>query len=285
MQYLAALGAVFCWASLPISTGTALESLSVPELLAFSFVPAAVYLWGQHLILHRTWRLQWPGRNAVLVGVWGVFGYHALYYLALDRIPAAEGAVLATTWSFWIVVLGTWVQHRRLRPGLVLGAAIGLLGAGWVISGGQSLEFDPEHAWGYLMALGCGLIWSTFSVSLNRLRFAEDPMPLFTVLAAVLSILLWWSQRSEAPVPEAPVLWSAAYVGLVPLGLSFTLWNLGMQAPNLAWVGMLSYLTPPLGVLMVSWFQEAPVSNAVWIGLLLILLGALLCHRFSPQAE
>ena len=42
--YLFALGAFFCWGSLPAATGSGLQGLRVPELLAFSFVPAALYL-------------------------------------------------------------------------------------------------------------------------------------------------------------------------------------------------------------------------------------------------
>ena len=138
--YLFALGAFFCWGSLPAATGSGLQGLRVPELLTFSFVPAACYLLFQHMLLHRNLRLYWPGWRVSLLGIYGLLGYHALYYFALDHAPLAEGAILTTTWSFWIVVFGSFLRHRRLKLGVLGGALLGILGACVVIGGGRELQ-------------------------------------------------------------------------------------------------------------------------------------------------
>ena len=278
--YLYALGAVFCWASLPAATGSGLDGLSVTELLFYSFVPAALYLVAQEMILSRRAARPWPNAKLTLLGLAGIFGYHALYYLALDHAPLVEGAILTTTWSFWIVVFSSILAKKRLSPSVLAVALAGLAGAGLVVSGGESLNFEARFLPGYLMALGCGLIWSSFSVLLSRLKTTRDYMPAFTVLAALFSTLVYAASGPQA-LPPAKALFSALYLGLVPLGLSFTLWNRAVTGGNMTLIGYLSYLTPPLAVLLAALVRGAPVTPHAVVGMIVILAAAFVGRRMG----
>ncbi len=278
--YLYALGAVLCWASLPAATGSGLDGLSVTELLFFSFVPAALYLAAQEMILSRRLAIPWPDMKLTALGLAGIFGYHALYYLALDHAPLVEGAILTTTWSFWIVVFSTFLAKKRLSLPVLAVALAGLAGAGLVVSGGRSLQFEARYLSGYLMALGCGLLWSSFSVALSRLKPTRDFMPAFTVLAALFSTLVYAASLPQA-LPQAKALFSALYLGLVPLGLSFTLWNRAVTGGNMTLIGYLSYLTPPLAVLLASLVRGAAVTPHAVIGMIVILAAAFVGRRMS----
>lgn len=276
--YLYALGAILCWASLPAATGGGLDGLSVPELLFFSFVPAAVYLSMQEMLLARRPRIPWPDMRLTLLGLAGIFGYHAIYFLAMDRAPLVEGAILATTWSFWIVVFSSALTRKRLSLPVLGVALLGLAGAGLVISGGKSLDFSSRYLPGYALALTCGLVWSGFSVALSRLRPDRDYMPAFTVLAGVCSTLVYIASGPEGLPPTRSLL-SALYLGLVPLGLSFSLWNRAVTTGNMTIIGCLTYLTPPLAVFLTALIRgEAVTAQAVW-GLALILTAAVLGRR------
>lgn len=101
-HYLYAMGAIFCWASLPVATGSGLEELATEELMFFSFFSAAAFLYFQDVLLKKSFWLYLPGWKPLLLGVWGIFCYHFTYYEAMNHAPLAEGAILATTWSFWI---------------------------------------------------------------------------------------------------------------------------------------------------------------------------------------
>jgi drug/metabolite transporter (DMT)-like permease len=278
--YLYALGAVLCWASLPAATGSGLEGLSVTELLFFSFVPAALYLGVQEMILSRRLAIPWPGPKLTALGLAGIFGYHALYYLALDHAPLVEGAILTTTWSFWIVVLSSVLEKKRLSPPVLGVALAGLAGIGLVVSGGQSLHYEARYLPGYLMALGCGLIWSSFSVALSRLKPTRDYMPAFTALAALFSTLVYAASAPQV-LPPVKALFSALYLGLVPLGLSFTLWNRAVTAGNMTLIGYLSYLTPPLAVLLAALVRGAAVTPHAVVGLIVILAAAFAGRRMG----
>jgi drug/metabolite transporter (DMT)-like permease len=273
--YFYALGAILCWASLPAATGSGLKELSTEELMFYSFVSAAAFLYIQDLLVLRTVKVHLPGLKVSLMGVWGIFLYHYIYYLALSNAPLAEGAILATTWSFWIVVFSSLLLFKKLKLSIVVTALIGLLGAGLVISAGKELSFDLGYMKGYLLALFCGLIWSSFSVGLSHVKVKKEPMTAFTLYAAILSAVLFVLSMPHA-MPSLAALGSAVYLGCVPLGLSFFLWNRAMTRGNVVVIGFLSYLTPPLAVLLVAVVHHQTVSGRVLLGMGVILAASLL---------
>ena len=79
-------------------------------------------------------------------------------------------------------------------------------------------------------------------------------------------------------------LFSAIYLGCVPLGLSFFFWNSALNTGNITIIGYLSYLTPPLAVLLVSLVHGRPVSAQVLAGMGVILGAAMLGKIFMGKA-
>jgi drug/metabolite transporter (DMT)-like permease len=206
----------------------------------------------------------------------GIFLYHYIYYQALELVPLAEGAILTTTWSFWIVVFSSLFIFKKMKFSILLIAFVGLCGAGMVIAAGKDLRFDFVYLKGYLLALLCGLIWSSFSVGLSRVESErmQEPMTAFTLYAALLSGLLFLITMPHE-IPSATALFSAVYLGCVPLGLSFLLWNRAMRGGNLMVIGFLSYFTPPLAVFLVAVIKKETVSGQVVLGMVLILAASI----------
>lgn len=273
-HYLYAVGAILCWASLPAATGSGLTGLSSEELMFFSFTSAAVYLYLQDVVLTRSLRVFVPDLKITLLGVWGIFLYHYIYYLALSRAPLAEGAILATTWSFWIVVFSSLLLFRKLKMAIIITALVGMIGAALVISSGKDLSFNMEYMPGYLLALSCGIIWSSFSVALGHVKIKKEPMTIFTIYAAILSAGLYLVTMPH-PMPSLVSVLAAVYLGCVPLGLSFFLWNRALTGGNMVIIGFLSYFTPPLAVLMVAVIHGEEVSSRVIVGMLVIIAAAI----------
>jgi len=282
-HYLYAVGAILCWASLPAATGSGLDALTIEELLFYSFTSAALFLYGVDLVRTRSLRLTLPDLKTSLLGVWGIFFYHYIYYQAMARAPLAEAAILATTWSFWIVVFSSLLAFKRLKWGIMATALVCLAGAGLVIASGKELSFHSSHLWGYGLALLCGLIWSSFSVGLAFCKTKYEPMTAFTLYAALLSTVLFVCTGPHGqPTPAA--LLSAVYLGCVPLGLSFFLWNRAVVGGNMAIIGFLSYFTPPLAVLLVALVRQQSVSGQALAGMALILAAAIAGKRFAAAA-
>lgn len=273
-HYLYAAGAVLCWASLPAAVGSGLSDLSTEELMFYSFSCAAFVLYFINAAGTKSFKLNFPGVRGILLGIWGVFLYHYVYYMALERSPLAEGAVLTTTWSFWIVVFSSVLVLGKISFPVLLTALTGMGGVVLVISAGKSFGFDSAFISGYLLALLCGLIWSSFSVVLGRINLKKDAMTAFTITAALISLALFLFSRPH-PVPSVRSLLSAVYLGAVPLGLSFFLWNRALRGGNLVIIGFLSYLTTPLAVLIVALVHKEAVHSRVIIGMLVIIAASI----------
>src|SRR5580693_8774523 len=62
------------------------------------------------------------------LGVGGLFGYHALYFLALRLAPPAEAGLVSYLWPLLIVLFSSFLPNERLRPHHVIGALLGLVG-------------------------------------------------------------------------------------------------------------------------------------------------------------
>lgn len=282
-HYLYAIGAILCWASLPAATGAGLEGFTTIELMFYSFVSGAVYLYLQSIVLTRSFVLSFPGVRVSLLGVWGIFIYHFLYYISLSYAPLAEAAILATTWSFWIVFFSSIMIFKRLKLSILAMAAVGMFGAAMVIVSDKELIFSGDYMIGYMLALLCGLIWSSFSVAIGYLKVEKDPMTAFTVYAALLSTLLFIFSGPH-DVPGWRPLLSAIYLGCVPLGLSFFLWNRALTGGNMVVIGFLSYLTPPLAVFLVAIVHNQTVSPQVIFGMFLII-GASIGGKFFLEKK
>lgn len=282
--YLYAIGAVLCWASLPAATGSGLDGMSAEELMCYSFTAAALYLYLQDVLTGKGFKIAFPGIIPCLFGAGGIFLYHYVYYLAMDRAPLAEGAVLATTWSLWIVIFSSVLQLRKIAISILVAAAIGFFGVALVISAGKDLSFDSAHMHGYALALCCGLIWSTFSVGLPLFKLRGEPMTGFTLLTAICSIILYLVTAPHSS-PGAGGILAAVYLGCVPLGLSFFLWNRAITTGNMVIIGFLSYFTPPLAVLLVALTRGETVSGQVIAGMLLIIAASLMGRFFLQRLQ
>ncbi len=278
-HYFYAIGAIVCWASLPAATGSGLAELTTEELMFFSFSSAAMYLYLQDVLLRRSFAVHIPRLKTSLLGVWGIFFYHYIYYQALGRVPLAEGAILSTTWSFWIVVFSSLILYRKLKIAILLTAIIGMFGAALVISTGKDLSFNMEYLTGYLLALSCGIIWASFSVALGHVKMKREPMTIFTIYAALLSAVLYLLTLPHE-MPSLSAILSAIYLGCIPLGLSFFLWNRALTGGNMVIIGFLSYLTPPLAVLLVAIVHGETISDQILVGMA-IIIGASIGGKMS----
>ena len=133
------------------------------------------------------WRglVGWPMR-VWLLGVGGLFGYHALYFAALQLAPPAEANLVNYLWPLLIVLLSAPLAGERLGWPHLLGAFLGFAGV-VLLAFGRGLSFTGAHALGYALALGCAFAWSLYSV-LSR-RFGETPTDAIATFCAASALL------------------------------------------------------------------------------------------------
>ncbi len=211
-----------------------------------------------------------------LLGTLGIFGYHGFYYVALDRAPPVDASLIAYLWPLLIVLFSGLLPGETLRARHVIGALLGLAGAGLLVTrGGASLAFDARYTDGYLAAAACALTWSSYSV-LNR-RFGSVPTEAvagFCAAGALLALLCHLALESWV-TPNA-LQWLAIFgLGAGPVGAAFFFWDVGTKHGRIALLGVLAYFAPLLSTLLLIGFGLAPLTPAVASACALIVGGGL----------
>jgi drug/metabolite transporter (DMT)-like permease len=279
----AGFAAILLWSSLAVLT-TATGGIPPFQLLALGFGIAG--LAGCALLL----RPGGPGVGALrqpvaagALGIGALFGYHALYFIALKRAPVVEANLLNYLWPLLIVVFAAMLGGVRVRAGQWIGTALGLSAAVLLVSRGGRLDIDPAHLPGYLAALGAALVWALYSV-LNR-RFEAVPSTAMAGSCLAVGVLGALAHLAlETTVLPTPLQWGViAVLGLGPTGIAFWLWDIGTKRGDIAVLGTLSYAAPLLSTgLLLLFGRAAPHwTQAVAVGLL--LAGAWLSVRAAPE--
>lgn len=215
-----------------------------------------------------------------LLGVGGIFGYHALYYISLRNAPPVEAGLINYLWPLLIVLFSALLPGEKLRAHHVAGALLGLAGAVLIVTGGQGLTIKTEYAFGYLAALFGALTWSSYSV-LSR-RFASVPTDVITgfcLVAAVLAVP-FHLMLEETVWPDNPWQWAAIVgLGLGPVGLAFYVWDIGVKHGDIQVVGAMAYAAPLLSTAILIATGYAAYSHNVLIACLMITVGAFVAAR------
>jgi len=269
-------GAIGLWSTLAL--GTTLTGAVPPFLMVgLTFSIAALLMVTKWLAAGEPMvrKLLWPARVWAL-GVYGLFGYHALYFLAVKTAPAVEANLVNYLWPLLIVLFSALLPGERLRWFHVAGAALGLAGAALLTFAADKFALSWEFAVGYGAALGCALVWSSFSV-LSR-RFGEVPSDSVGGFCAVTAILGFVAHFAfEVSVWPQGWQWLAVLaLGLGPVGLAFYLWDHGMKRGDIRALGALSYATPLLSTVLLILFGGGRLTWQVAIAAVLIVGGAIL---------
>ncbi len=273
------LAAILMWsllAALTVATG----KIPAFQLAAMTFtiggaVGSLTWIWRRGAVRAlRQPPLAW------LVGVGGLFGYHALYFLALRLAPPAEAGLLNYLWPLLIVLLSALLPGERLALHHLVGAGLGLAGTILLLARGAALEVSAHDAPGLIAAFSAAFVWAGYSVMSRKLSaVATDAVAGFCLATAVLAALCHLAFETTV-WPQTPLQWACVIaLGVGPVGAAFYAWDIGMKRGDIRLIGVLSYATPLLstGFLILAGFARP--SPALALSALLIAGGGLVAAR------
>jgi drug/metabolite transporter (DMT)-like permease len=268
------LVAILLWSALALLTAASGE---IPpfELAALTFAIGGAAGLVYALLRRRLSALvqPWP---VWVVGIGGLFGYHALYFAALRRAPPAEASLIAYLWPLLIVLFSAMQPGERLSARHIVGAALGLAGVAALFVGKSDGALFAGAAWsGDGLALGCAFVWSIYSVASRRLKEAPTEAVagfcLATALLAAVSHLVF--ETSVAPATMSQ--WLAILgLGLGPVGLAFYVWDYGVKHGDIKLLGVAAYAAPVLSTLILVAAGFAPATFSLALACALIVAGA-----------
>jgi drug/metabolite transporter (DMT)-like permease len=223
-----------------------------------------------------TCALRWIGRTdavkalrqppvAWIVGVGGLFGYHALYFLALRYAPPAEAGLLNYLWPLLIVLFSSLLPGERLAAHHIIGAVLGLTGTVLLFAGNTG-NFTAGQIPGLIAAFVAAFVWAIYSVLSRRLKSVPtDAVAGFCAVTALLAAVVH-SLVETTVWPETPLQWTAVgALGVGPVGIAFYAWDIGMKRGDIRVLGAASYATPLLSTafLILAGFAKASTNLAL----------------------
>lgn len=260
---LHALGAIALWAALA-SLGVSLTHLPPFLLTGIALVIGSMPAWP----LTRQWKV--PAATLGL-GVYGLFGYHFLLFMALRHAPPVEANLVNYLWPLLIVVLAPlFLPGLRPTPTHLIAAALGFAGAAIAILGAGS-GMPGGWSWGYLPALGAAFVWASYSLLTRRVRaFPTAAIGLFGLVSGLLSLACHWLLEPAAQV--SPRDWALlAVLGLGPLGAAFFLWDKALKLGDARQIGILSYLTPLVSTALLLLVTGRPLRWSIALAAVMII--------------
>src|SRR5712671_6130808 len=275
---LIGLTAILMWSLLTVLT-VATGKIPAFQLAAMTFAIGA-------LVGSLTWigrpdavRALWQPPLAWIVGVGGLFGYHALYFLALRFAPPAEAGLLNYLWPLLIVLFSSLLPGERLLAHHIIGALLGLAGTVLLFAGNGS-GFAPGQIPGLIAAFVAAFVWAAYSVMSRRLKSVPtDAVAGFCLVTALLAALV--HGMVEVTVwPETTAQWLAIVaLGVGPVGVAFYAWDIGMKRGDIRVLGSASYATPLLSTAFLILTGFAKPSAAIAIAAVLIAGGGLIAAK------
>ena len=213
------------------------------------------------------------------VGVGGLFGYHALYFLALRFAPPAEAGLLNYLWPLLIVLFSAFLPGERLAIHHVIGAALGLVGT-VLLFVGNGASFAASQLPGLAAAFVAAFVWAIYSVLSRRLKAVPTEAVAGFCLATSLLAAIVHAAIERTVWPGTPAQWLAVIgLGIGPVGAAFYAWDIGMKRGDIRVLGAASYATPLLSTAFLILGGYARPSAAIAVAALLIAGGGLVAAK------
>jgi drug/metabolite transporter (DMT)-like permease len=267
---LIGFSAILLWSLLSLLT---VASGTVPpfQLAAMTFAIAG-------MMGVATWIFR-PGAAAALrqpahvwaLGIFGLFGYHALYFMALRLAPPAEAQLVNYFWPVLIVLLSSFLPGEHLRLHHFAGAMIALAGTVLLFLSRGGITFAQAYLPGFAAAFIAAFIWAIYSVMSRRNAAAPTDVVVGFCLATAMLAAIFHVALEQTQWPQTPGQWLAVLgLGIGPVGAAFYAWDIGMKRGDIRVLGVASYLAPLLSTAFLMLAGYAAPS--VWLGLAAILI-------------
>ncbi|MGJ7582439.1 DMT family transporter [Variovorax sp. RHLX14] len=260
-----ALGPVFP----PVSLAVGRWVVALAVLMPFVWRQA----WRERDLLAKHWAL------IAACGAFGIAGYNALGYVALQTVPAANVAFLNSTLPLMVPLAAVILGVEPITWRALVGIGISFLGVAWIVARGETanlaaLRFDGAE----LLVLLAVANYAVYSVLLRRKPAAINPLVFLaaTVAAGLLVLTPFWAFELArgARIPMNPASIGAVfYIGVFASLFAFILWSRCVATLGATVTGVSFHLVALFTALLAFWVLKEPVRDFHLVGIALILLG------------
>ena len=273
---LAALAAVILWGSL---AAIAVALNNIPPLLMTGLGLIIGSIISLPVAGFKIRRIL-PSSKMLLVGVYGLFGYHAALFAGLQNAPSVQANLVNYLWPVLIVLLAPLiVVGSKIGLSHVIASILGFSGAALAILSGA--ELVSGFAVGYLFAFIAALIFSSYSLLIKR--FSHSPTAAvggYSLVGGLLAVGAHFVFEQPVEISQGQWIW-LVLLGLGPLGGSFYLWDYAMKHGSAQRVGTIAFLTPVLSTTILLVVSGQNLTISIGLAALLIVAAAVVGSRVN----
>lgn len=268
--------AIVMWGTLAL-LGVMTKEIPAFQLLFLCFCVSTIIMFIKQFVQYQRLFIK-PSLTAAqwLFGTMSLFGFHACYFFALKLAPAIEVSLIVYAWP---LLLALFVANKQTRLYALLGGSLGFIGISTIITGGKELTINNAHFYGYLLALICALIWSTYSWFISKNSSKVDDIGWLSFVVAICALLVHW-QIEPSHWNFSLSQWAGiVLLGLGPVGGAFYLWDIGLKQGNKSLLASLSFSAPLISSVILAMVGLNQWSFNIASALFLILLGAVIVNK------
>ena len=274
---LIGFGALALWAIEPLVV-IELEGLPLFQALTLVFL-SCFALTAVRVTLAKKWSIIF--RQPIFAwcfGILAICGSDFSYMLGAFSAPIAHVDLIDYLWPSLLVVVMGFLPNEKFSFKYLVGALLGLLGVGCLISHGDGLcGFNPDYVPGYLLATIGVMLWGAYSTySKLKIEMPSDMVGIYCGIGALITCVLHY-QLETTVMPTMEQTGLAILLGLAGPGLAYQLWDYGMKYGNARWLSVCCYLVRVIAMTLLVIFDKEPMSQQLVVACSLALLGMLIC--------
>ncbi len=229
-------------------------------------------------------RRQWPQLRAswrliLACGAFGIAGYNALAYVALQTTPAASVAFLNSTLPLMVPVAAALLGVERIAARTIAGIVISFAGVTWIVARGDLGSLAGlSLAGGEMLVIVAVANYALYSVLLRRKPGAIEPLVFLAATMAsglaVLAPFCAYELARGAHIPtDAASIGAVLYIGLFASLFAFILWNRCVATLGASVTGVSFHLVAVFTALLAFAVLGETVHAFHLVGIAFILTG------------
>jgi drug/metabolite transporter (DMT)-like permease len=237
----------------------------------------------QRAELARAWRL------ILACGAFGIAGYNALGYLALNGAPAASVAFLNSTLPLMVPLAAFALGVERVSGRTLVGIALSFVGVAWIVARGDFATLAQVGLdGGEPLVLVAVANYALYSVLVRRKPKDLDSLVFLAAsMAAGLVVLLpFWAwelcQGAVVPLAASPIA-AVLYIGVFASLVAFVIWNRCVAQLGPSLTGASFHLVALFTAMLAFLVLGEPVRAFHLVGAVLILAGFALAATGASQ--
>ena len=217
---------------------------------------------------------------ALLLGLFGIVGYHYFFFLSLRYTEVANTAIINALSPVLTSMAAALVIKERLGRRNYVGVVVAFLGVLLLLSRGN---IDTILAVGFnkgdLLMLLSVVSWMIYALLVRTMvdRYSGFTLTFYATLFGVLMLLLLTPAESPLEtvrgISRASLL-SVLYMGICGSGLGYLLYNMSIREIGPTRTSSFVYSVIPVIVAGLAWlFFQQPITPIMVASMALILVG------------